>query len=272
MQHAALADYGPEAWGDAMAQLARAVGAAAVVATGTDRGNEVLAHVAAIEDLPFAANVTAVTVAEGPWALTRVRWGGSLLEEASLDAPVEVLSGAPHAFPVEPSGVADPATADVRARAGRRRRPHAGRRAGAGRRRQHAWRAPPWWSAAAGASDRPRASRRSRSWPACSAARSAARGWSPTTAGDRTPTRSARPASASRPSSYIACGISGAIQHWVGMMAAKRVLAINTDREAPMVTKADYAVIGDLHAVLPAVNAELRRRQGHAPVADRVQD
>jgi len=62
------------------------------------------------------------------------------------------------------------------------------------------------------------------------------------------------------PELYIACGISGAIQHWVGMMAAKRVLAINTDKDAPMVTKADYAVLGDLHAILPAIVAELRRR------------
>jgi electron transfer flavoprotein alpha subunit len=45
------------------------------------------------------------------------------------------------------------------------------------------------------------------------------------------------------------------------MMAAKKVLAINTDPEAPMVTKADYAVIGDLHEVLPAIIAEIRRRQ-----------
>jgi electron transfer flavoprotein alpha subunit len=63
------------------------------------------------------------------------------------------------------------------------------------------------------------------------------------------------------PQLYVACGISGAIQHWVGMMAAKKVLAINTDPEAPMVTKADYAVIGDLHEVLPAIIAEIRRRQ-----------
>ena len=63
------------------------------------------------------------------------------------------------------------------------------------------------------------------------------------------------------PTLYLACGISGAIQHWVGMMAAKNVLAINTDPEAPMVTKADYAVIGDLHEILPAVVAEIRRRK-----------
>ena len=63
------------------------------------------------------------------------------------------------------------------------------------------------------------------------------------------------------PDLYIACGISGAIQHWVGMQAAKHVLAINTDPDAPMVTKADYAVIGDLHEIVPAIVAELRRRR-----------
>jgi electron transfer flavoprotein alpha subunit len=60
----------------------------------------------------------------------------------------------------------------------------------------------------------------------------------------------------------MACGISGAIQHWVGCMAAKNIMAINIDPEAPMVSKADYAVIGDLHEVLPAVVAEIKRRQG----------
>ena len=62
------------------------------------------------------------------------------------------------------------------------------------------------------------------------------------------------------PDIYIACGISGAIQHWVGAMASKRILAINTDPAANMVTKADYAVIGDLHEVVPAITAEIRRR------------
>ncbi len=54
------------------------------------------------------------------------------------------------------------------------------------------------------------------------------------------------------PDVYFACGISGAIQHWVGAMASKNIIAINTDREANMVTKAGYAVIGDLHQVVPA--------------------
>jgi electron transfer flavoprotein alpha subunit len=62
------------------------------------------------------------------------------------------------------------------------------------------------------------------------------------------------------PDIYIACGISGAIQHWAGCQSAKTILAINTDADAPMVTKAHYAVIGDLHEIVPAINEELRRR------------
>ncbi len=64
------------------------------------------------------------------------------------------------------------------------------------------------------------------------------------------------------PDLYIPCGISGAIQHWAGCQSAKAILAINTDAEAPMVTKATYAVIGDLHEIVPAINAELRQRLG----------
>jgi electron transfer flavoprotein alpha subunit len=64
------------------------------------------------------------------------------------------------------------------------------------------------------------------------------------------------------PDVYIACGISGAIQHWAGCSSAKTIIAINTDAEAPMVTKADYAVIGDLHEIVPAISEELRARLG----------
>ena len=63
------------------------------------------------------------------------------------------------------------------------------------------------------------------------------------------------------PQVYIASGISGAIQHWVGAMASKHILAINTDREANIVVRADWAVIGDLHKVIPAITEEVRRRR-----------
>jgi len=71
------------------------------------------------------------------------------------------------------------------------------------------------------------------------------------------------------PELYIACGISGAIQHMVGCRAAKHILAINTDPAAPIVAQADYAVIGDVQKVLGAVNAEIRRVKAGEPTTSR---
>jgi electron transfer flavoprotein alpha subunit len=64
------------------------------------------------------------------------------------------------------------------------------------------------------------------------------------------------------PDLYIAAGISGATQHMAGCKASKKILAINKDAEAPIMTMADYAVIGDLHQVVPAIAAEIRRVRG----------
>jgi electron transfer flavoprotein alpha subunit len=62
------------------------------------------------------------------------------------------------------------------------------------------------------------------------------------------------------PELYLACGISGAIQHIAGCAGAKHIIAINTDPGAPILARADYAVIGDLHQVIPALVAALRAR------------
>ena len=61
------------------------------------------------------------------------------------------------------------------------------------------------------------------------------------------------------PDLYIACGVSGAIQHIVGCKGAKRILVINKDQNAPIVARADWAIIGDLHEIVPAIVTELRK-------------
>jgi electron transfer flavoprotein alpha subunit len=256
-----LSDYGPEAWGEVVTQAVRAIAPAFVLATGTDRGNEVLAQAAARLDLPFAANCTELGNGD-PLPLTRVRWGGSLLEDATLTADIKLLSIALHAIDALPAAEPGPATASplevaldpllarsvVKARVER----EAGVTlatapvvVGGGR----------GVGSPEGFAPLQELADELGGVVGCSRAVTN-NGWrNHTDQVGQTGTRIA-------PDVYFACGISGAIQHWVGAMASKNIIAINTDREANMVTKAGYAVIGDLHQVVPAITAEIRRRRG----------
>jgi electron transfer flavoprotein alpha subunit len=256
-----LADYGPEAWGEVVAQAARALTPAVVLATGTDRGNEVLAQAAARLDLPFAANCIEIGGDE-PLTLTRVRWGGSLLEDATLAADVKLLTIAHHAVdaraaetPSATSSTALAVTLDpslarsvVKGRVEREAGVTLATAAvvvGGGR----------GVGSAEGFASLQELASELGGVVGCSRAVTN-NGWrNHTDQVGQTGTRIA-------PDVYFACGISGAIQHWVGAMASKNIIAINTDREANMVTKAGYAVIGDLHQVIPAITAEIRRRRG----------
>jgi electron transfer flavoprotein alpha subunit len=254
--HDVLSDYSPEAWGSVVAQAITALSPDVVLACGTDRGNEVMAQAAAHADLPFVANVV-----EFGEQLVRVRWGGSLLERTTLDGDRRLLTVAHHAFAAAEAPV--PGAVDVRplpvvldaSLARTRVVGRVERAAGVtlatspvvvsgGRGVGSADGFAPLEELAATLGG----------VVGCSRAVTN-NGWrNHTDQVGQTGTRIA-------PDIYIACGISGAIQHWVGAMASKKILAINTDPDANMVSKADYAVIGDLHQVVPAITAEIRRRR-----------
>ncbi|MDJ0768923.1 MAG: electron transfer flavoprotein subunit alpha/FixB family protein [Ilumatobacter sp.] len=253
-----LTDYSPEVCGDAIAAAAQELSPAGIVACGTDRGNEMLAHAAAVLDLPFVANCLDVKVADD-WEMTRVQWGGSLNEDAALTSPTPIVSIAHHAVEAAEAPVATNvstlnleldqsglrtqitdrdvveggvtlATAPVVVGGGR----------GVGSQE--------------GFAALEELAKELGGVVGCSRAVTN-NGWRPhSDQVGQTGTRIA-------PQLYIACGISGAIQHWVGAKAAKNILAINTDASANMVTKAGYSVIADLHEMLPAITEEVRRRR-----------
>jgi len=68
-----------------------------------------------------------------------------------------------------------------------------------------------------------------------------------------------------QPSLYVACGISGQVEHIVGMRGARTVVAINSDPDAPIHAQADYSLVGDLYAIVPALTQALREaKERHA--------
>ena len=267
VEHEVLSDFGPEAWGQSLAQVINTLEPAAVLACGSERGNEVMAQAAARFDWPFVANCTDVTPpagGSGQWTMTRIQWGGSLLEDATLDAgSTALLTCGLHTVvsaPVEPAPAAPPETRAVAvdldaslARTVVKDRvvleagvtlPTAPVVVGGGRGVGSAEGFAPLEELAELLGGRVGCSRAVTN-----------NGWRPhSDQVGQTGTRIA-------PEIYIASGISGAIQHWVGAMGSKHILAINIDPEANMVVKANWAVIGDLHQVIPAVSAEIRRRR-----------
>jgi electron transfer flavoprotein alpha subunit len=241
--------YAPSAWAAAIVEASS--GADAIVAAGSDRGNELLAHVAARLDQPFAANVTAVDGEN----VTRIRWGGSLLEEARLHGSPKILSVAPHtqvaaeAVPVETLTASDDGSPRVletvsESSGGVSLRDakvvvSGGRGVGSSESFDIIEELAALLGGAVG----------------CSRVVTSA-GWRPhADQVGQTGTKISADL-------YVACGISGATQHIAGAKGAKKILAINSDPEAPILASADYAVIGDLHEIVPAISAELRKVRG----------
>ena len=259
-----LDDFAPAAWGAAIRAAVAARQPAAVVVAGSERGNEVLAHVAARLGLPMAANVIEVTPGDS-WRLVRQRWAGSLLEDAALDAPIRLLSVAPHAVAAAPSAsAAAPAIstfepelepADLVARVVRRE-PKASAGVSLADAKVVVGGGRGVGSAAGFAKLEALANELGGAVGGSRVVTSL--GWRPHS--DQIGQTGLRIA----PDLYIACGISGAIQHIVGCKAAKRILAINTDPDSPIMAVADYAVIGDLGAIVPAITAEIERRRASA--------
>jgi electron transfer flavoprotein alpha subunit len=252
-----LAAYAPAAWARCVTDAIERTQPSAVVAAGTNRGNEVMAHLAARLDLPFAANCTK---ADEDGTVTRLRWGGSLLEEARIHGSPLLLSLAPHAVqPTTENGAGAPAVKSLAVGldetdlvvhvAEHTETPTAGISLAEAKVVVSGGRGV---GSADGFGILEELAELLNAAVGCSRVVTMA-GWRPHT--DQVGQTGTKVA----PDLYIACGISGATQHIAGCKGAKKVLAINSDAEAPILSNADYAVIGDLTEIVPAITAELRK-------------
>ena len=268
-----LEGYAPQAWARALGGLAAETGATAVLAAGTDRGNEVLAHLGAITGLPMAANCTIVTPDGGrTHRLVRHRWAGLLLEDAVMEAPIALFTVAtdavcPSVSAAVPAGGTPPgppvpapiqvhvhkpelAEADLVVRA-------VESPAGAGGASLATARVVVGGGRGVGGADgfAPLEELADLLGGVVGVSRVVtSEGWRPHKQ------QVGQTGTKITPELYLACGISGAIQHIAGCAGAKHIIAINTDAGAPILAHADYAVIGDLHQVIPALVEALRAR------------
>ena len=256
-----LTGYAPAGWARSLQQLASGQ-AAAVVAAATDRGSEVLAHLGAMTGLPVAANcVSAQPTDGGGWQLVRQRWAGSVLEDAVLEAPCGLFTVAADAVgPPEAAAGLVPAPAvrtftpaltdaDLQVSATESAEKSSGMSLATAR-------------VVVGGG-------RGVGGPEGFAALEelagllggvvgvsrvvTSQGWRPHRQ------QVGQTGTKISPEIYLACGISGAIQHMAGCLSARHIVAVNTDPDAPIIAHAEYAVIGDLNQVIPALAAAIRK-------------
>jgi electron transfer flavoprotein alpha subunit len=260
--HANLTDYTPMASGRALKDLVEKLKPAAVLAAGSPRGNEQLAHLAAFLDLPMAAECSEITLGS-PHHVLRARWAGNLIESANVHS--DLLIASVLAFSTEPESVNGGAATVAEFEPALEPQDYAvkvlSRDAGESKGGVTLVDAKVIVSGGRGVGGPDGFGQIEElanllgGTVGCSRVVTSS-GWRPHAEQvGQTGTKVA-------PDLYIAAGISGAMQHIAGMKNSKTIVVINTDPEAPILSYADYAIIGDLHQVIPALTSAIREAKG----------
>jgi electron transfer flavoprotein alpha subunit len=260
--HANITDYTPMASGRALKDLVEKLKPAAVLAAGSPRGNEQLAHLAAFLDLPMAAECSEITLGS-PHHVLRARWAGNLIESANVHA--DILIATVLAFSTEPESANGGAATVVDFEPALEPQDYAvkvlSRDAGESKGGVTLVDAKVIVSGGRGVGGPDGFGQIEElatllgGTVGCSRVVTSS-GWRPHAEQvGQTGTKVA-------PDLYIAAGISGAMQHIAGMKNSKTIVVINTDPEAPILGYADYAIIGDLHQVIPALTSAIRQAKG----------
>ncbi len=250
----ALKEYTADAYLNIIADIVKAEAPGAIIVGATVQGKEISARLAARLSAPIGMDCVAVRSDGGKITITRPMYGGKVLADVALNGSPAIIAIRPNALEIaENAGAgavekiaADPGATRIRfvekqLETGKMELTEADIIVSGGR--------------GVGSADFTLVEELAAALGgAVGASRSAVdEGWRPHS------DQVGQTGKVVSPSLYVACGISGAIQHLAGMSSSRVIVAVNKDAEAPVFAKADYGIVGDLFEILPAITAELKK-------------
>jgi len=253
----ALADFTTEAYTNALAGLVGQLQPAVILLGATTQGKDLGARLSARLDAALATDAVGLGVDGGQVVATRPMYGGKVLADVVLNGAPAIVSVRPNTQAVEAAAGAD-AVEKVAVTLGDLRSKVVGKQFESGKVDLTEADAVVTGGRGMGGVDYSAVEALAGVLGAAvGASRSAVdEGWRP--ASDQV----GQTGKTVSPNLYVACGVSGAIQHLAGMSSSKVIVAINKDPEAPIIAKADYAIVGDLFEVLPALTEEIKKIKG----------
>ena len=250
----ALADYTVDAYTNVLAGLIQQAAPDVVIVGATTQGKELAGRLSARLDAGLATDCVALSMEDGQVTATRPMYGGKVLADVALNGTPAIVALRPNIVAAE-EAPADGAVEKVAANVGEVRTQVKSKQLETGKIDLTEAEIVVSGGRGMGGSDFSVVEKLAEALGAAvGASRSAVdEGW-----------RSAldqvgQTGKTVSPNLYIACGISGAIQHLAGMSSSKVIVAVNKDPEAPIFSKADYGIVGDLFEVVPALTEEVKK-------------
>ena len=250
----ALADYTTDAYTNVLADLIQSTDPAVIILGATVQGKDLSARLAARLDAGLAMDCTAIKLGDGNLTLTRPMFGGKIFADVEIESSLQIVAIRPNVMDITEASkdctVESPAVqvGDVKTTVAGKSMDtgdkieltEADIIVSGGRGSGGEFGTIEELAAALGG--------------AVGASRSAVdEGWRPHS------DQVGQTGKVVSPMLYVACGISGAIQHLAGMSTSKYIVAINKDPEAPIFSKADFGIVGDLFEVVPALSEEVKK-------------